>query len=46
MVIADVTVGDAPVTSDRFNACWSAQECIAWLDKWKIALNGVIQNIK
>src|SRR3954451_4113128 len=42
LLIAEVAVSNTPVNSDRFNACWSAQECINWLNEWKTVLEVVL----
>jgi hypothetical protein len=42
----EVAAYGAAVTSDLFCASWSAQECVAWLNEWKTALEGVLQRTK
>lgn len=45
-IVRDLSNRNFTVMSERLNACWPAQECVAWLERWAVTLDVVISKRK
>jgi hypothetical protein len=45
-IMAEIAKLELDVTSDRINAHWTSQACVAWLGQWEILLDTVLNKTK